>query len=105
MPTKDTPSKQPSPSAGEEAKAKLEGVAIGRIVHYVLSRGHHVGHHRPALIVALGDNETVNLQVLTDGTNDFDFGYPGSGGLLWATSVPYDASGAQLGSWHWPERV
>lgn len=88
----------------------MEGLAIGRIVHFVLPSGRSAGQHRPAIVVRLWGTPTadytpaVQLQVLTDGTNDFDRETPGADGLLWATSVPYSEEPKPY-TWHWPERV
>jgi hypothetical protein len=88
----------------------MQGLAVGRIVHYVMGPEeycHSLGKHRPAIIVETWDNEksidtrpsasAVNLVVFPDGSNDF------AGGTLWKTSVVF--SDAKLpGTWHWPER-
>lgn len=86
--------------------------SIGRIVHYTLSRedaaritdrrrqqqplafGNPVseGDAFPAVIVRLWDDDTVNLRVWLDGTDD-----------LWATSRPV---GDYIpGTWSWPART
>lgn len=75
--------------------------SIGRVVHYVLPDGRNPGEHRPAFIVKVWGPTSVNLQVFVDGTND----YPEYAGSVWATSVPFDPSGEQPSSWHWPEYV
>ena len=75
--------------------------SIGRVVHYVLPDGRYPGEHRPAFIVKVWGPTSVNLQVFVDGTND----YPDYNGSVWATSVPFDSSGEQPRSWHWPEFV
>lgn len=72
---------------------------IGDVVHYVLPGGRYPGEHRPAFVVKVWSETHVNLQVFVDGAND----YPEYNGSVWATSVPFDASGRQLMSWHWPE--
>jgi hypothetical protein len=73
---------------------------IGRVVHYVLPSGHHPGDHRPAIITRVWSETCVNLQVFTDGDNDYDHGP----NVLRITSANYDADGTQPCSWHWPER-
>ncbi|HVT97048.1 MAG TPA: hypothetical protein VHE33_06040 [Acidobacteriaceae bacterium] len=87
-------------------------VKPGDIVNYVLSSGRGKGEIRPAIIVRLWGEATADstpaaqLQVFTDGTNDFDHGQPGSlTGLLWATSVSHDEAEKKPGTWHWPEAV
>lgn len=85
-------------------KLALPALAVGRIVHYVLSTadlgsGHQrvAGEHRPAIVVKVWTSTCANLQVFTDSAND------GLSGTLWATSKVEDVNGAQ-GTWHWPER-
>ncbi|MCI0441325.1 MAG: hypothetical protein L0177_19665 [Chloroflexi bacterium] len=76
----------------------MEGLAIGRIVHYVLAEGPSDGQCRPAIIVRVWNQETgmSNLDVFLDASND------GGGSLLmWATSISYAKGG--LNSWHWPQ--
>ena len=75
--------------------------SIGWVVHYVLPDGRYPGEHRPAFVVKVWSETVVNLQVFVDGTND----YPDYDGAVWATSVPFDPSGTQLRSFHWPEYV
>lgn len=84
----------------------MDGLTPGRIVHYVLSDG----QHRAALIVRVfpeGKPEGIaNLYVFLDGENDkrIPHGAEYSNGIVWATSVHYDAAGTQHHTWHWPER-
>ncbi len=74
---------------------------VGSMVRYVLPDGRSAGEVRPAVVVRIWDEPktvgTSNLNVFTDGDND----YPGTDGLLWATSITYDKSGAP-GTWHLP---
>lgn len=71
---------------------------IGAEVFYVLSDS----QRRPAVVVRDWGNNMVNLQVFTDGLNDFAPGDPGCDGTLWATSVHYaPASSKTPGTWHW----
>jgi hypothetical protein len=70
---------------------------VGEIVHFVIREG----QCRPALVVRdLGD-ESPNLQVFLDGTNDT----VGGSTRLWCTSVSHDEEGHATGTWHWPERA
>jgi hypothetical protein len=86
----------------------LPGLTEGRIVHYVLSDGRSKGQHRPAIVVQdwKQENGSVNLQVFTDGSND----YLGKGQdgtwcfTLWKTSVHYSEE-PKPGTWHWPEKA
>lgn len=87
---------------------------IGRIVRYVLPNGilseakqHRIGHHRPAIIVAINcegtKDESLQLQVFTDGSND-GIGKDGDRNVYWATSVRHDEETKAPGTWHWPPR-
>jgi hypothetical protein len=88
-----------------ERPSHLAGLAVGRIVHYVLPSGPNQGEHRPAIVVKiwLPGQDTVQLQVFIDGAND---GPEYTSGLHWATSVSHaPAQAHRWGSWHWPEFV
>ncbi len=88
----------------------IEGLAVGRIVHYVLESGRGEGDHRPAIVVRdwKAENGLCQLQVFTDGLNDrflADIHAPGeSPNVIWRTSVHYSEE-KESGTWHWPERV
>lgn len=85
----------------------MEGLAVGRFVHYVLSDG----QHRAAVIVRIfpemAAEGTVNLYVFLDGANDarVPHGAEITPGMIWATSAHYDEVGDKEHTWHWPERV
>lgn len=87
--------------------------SVGRIVHYILPDGQYAGEHRPAIIVKVWDenptpDSLVQLQVFTDGPNDYPYGGNGSDGIQWRTSVHHnegDVNPKSLGTWHWPEYV
>ena len=67
--------------------------AIGRIVHFVMDRGHHPGECRPAMIVKLWTGQppyTAQLQVFVDSTNDYS-NYGSQDGTEWRTSIVHDA--------------
>ncbi len=97
----------------------MDGVTVGRVVHYVLEGGRSKGEHRPAIIVRDWEQENglVNMQVFTDGYND-EFresaagmqsngqavGLNFSANTLWRTSIHYSEE-KELGTWHWPERA
>lgn len=90
--------------AGEMAKADpLAGLTEGRMVHYVLPDGRSSGEHRPAIVVKVWNKATgyVNLQVITDGSNDGD---PYAAGIHWATSISY-SEGKEPRTWHWIEHA
>jgi hypothetical protein len=103
--------------------AVMNGVAVGRIVHYVLSDEDlredskmKAGEHRAAIIVndwkSLGrDDGYVNLQVFLDGANDGHCHTVDHMGIpariweyhLWVTSVVH-SEGKEPGTWHWPAK-
>lgn len=81
---------------------------VGRIVHYVLPEGKSQGEHRPAIVVHVWSHSheyggSVQLQVFTDSGEDraYNDGLPQ---VMWATSVKFDPTAGDLGTWHWPER-
>lgn len=88
----------------------LEGLEIGRIVHYVMVGGRSQGQSRPAIIVRIwptytvGEVPLINMQVFTDNINDGN-GY--ENGMFWATSVHYGENNPDgtypPGTWHWAE--
>ena len=74
---------------------------IGEIVHYVMPSGPSMGEHRPAIVVPEWSENTVNLQVFIDGSND---GYPYTRPCIWATSVRRSDL-MENGTWHPIEEV
>jgi hypothetical protein len=76
----------------------MDGLAIGRIVRFLVSDDRH-GHRVvwPAIVVGLIDQSAgvVNLQVFMDSDS----------GCRYAARVPYDGSTLQAGQWHWPGDV
>jgi hypothetical protein len=104
-----TPPTTTDPTATEpryqiETRNPLAGLAIGRIVHYVLdgtpARPETRGHVRPAIVVNVFDHQTglANLTVFADGSND------GLELLHRVLSRPFNEA-HEPGTWHWPERV
>ena len=94
----------------------MQGLAVGRMVHYVLSGGRSAGQVRPAIVVRNWDDEalsyppgTCNLHVFLDGANDTGSECEATSG--WIGSVHFDETEAQTGrgykpgTWHWPPRV
>lgn len=95
----------------------MEGLTEGRVVHFVCADG----EHRAATIVKVWDHTTgvANLQVATDGTNDYLRLMPFAGHQIytdgasalvvpshvWITSVHFDGDGAEARTWHWIERA
>ena len=83
---------------------------VGRIVHYRVAEN----VVRPAIIVHVWtaetypDGETVQIQVILDGTNDRHIdGKPFTleeceRGMAWRTSVH---RGPEVGKWDWPPRT
>ena len=93
----------------------MDGLAIGRIVHYVMPDG----KHRPAIVVNIwGESGMSNLQVITDGSNDLpytpeekekfsNFGMDADAvrhGHIWKTSISFSEE-PQPNTWHWPEKA
>jgi hypothetical protein len=77
--------------------------SIGDQVLFVLDSGLSYGEIRPAIVVGTFECLTdgrANLQVFTDGANDFGYGQQGSFGIMWKTSVPYSLE-ASPGTWHY----
>jgi hypothetical protein len=89
----------------------MEGLIVGRIVHYVLEDGPNAGEDRPAMIVRVWNLETgyCNLLVFLDGINDgHKIEYQAGGTIapmLWKTSRSFDSETKAPGTWHWPERT
>jgi len=88
---------------------QMAGLTPGCIVHFVMPNG----EHRPAIVVRVWDPSagTVNLQVFTDGLNDFrevsggesdSFTRAVESGVLWRTSIVYREI-PEPNSWHWIE--
>lgn len=99
---------------------------IGRIVHYVLEDGDNAGEERPAIVVRVWNDDCVQLQVFTDGSNDYQESPNMSGRvraalaidatapadkehvhrtvayMVWKTSRVHNANKLP-GTWHWPD--
>ena len=73
---------------------------VGDRVLYCLSSGYHVGEERPADVVRVWGAVCVNLQVITDGPNDFKENEPGYKGMFWATSALHNTD-PKPGHWRW----
>lgn len=76
----------------------MEGLGIGRIVHYRAygtPQGEYPAACRAAIITEVVDGEQglINLCVVNPT------------GLFFNQRCPYDPTGTAGGSWHWPERV
>lgn len=79
----------------------IEGLTVGRIVHFVIPGG----EHRAAVVSRVWNNHTgvINCTVFTDTLNDpvsFHFGKE----TVLVTSVNYSDEGLE-GTWHWIERA
>lgn len=88
----------------------MEGMTEGRIVHVVVEKTTTSEKHRPAIVVnSFSGSDRVNLLVFLDGTNDGAVGVAsrplGPDCVRWATSVPFDDTTKELGTWHWIERA
>ncbi|GAB4485939.1 MAG: hypothetical protein OHK006_12950 [Thermodesulfovibrionales bacterium] len=80
---------------------------IGRIVQYRIAQD----EYRPAIVVRVNPEGSVNLQIFIDGSNDRPI--PGASmrvnfredelakGIAWRTSV---REGNEAGQWRWPPR-
>ena len=89
----------------------MKGLTEGRMVHYVLPNG----DHRPAIVVKVWNKEEgyINVQVITDGSNDRLAYYPHvlsdrfgeslDNGMLWVTSIYPDLEEKLPNTWHWIE--
>lgn len=101
---------------GEGGGLIMQGVSVGRDVHYVLAANdvaadhqHCVGRSVAAKIVKVWhrENGCVNLTVFPDWSNDGCFKYrdgdgrPSPSGMFWATSRGY-SEGKEPGTWHFP---
>lgn len=85
----------------------MEGVAIGRIVHYF-----HPRYTRPRAAIIVedwgdggGDAGRVNLRVFLDGTND---SLENNHATSWETSVVHKSAAAEQHAahyWDWPARA
>lgn len=85
----------------------MEGLAIGRIVHYVLPSN---GEHRPAIVVNIPPNlgpglmnaGCCNLVVFLDRDHDYEAKEHG-------TQMPANCVISGINNipntWHWPERI
>lgn len=71
---------------------------IGRIVHFTLNSGPHMGQVRPAIVVNVRDETTVDLQVFTDGTRLNGDCLPN---MFWKPGARQGEPG-EGGTWHWP---
>jgi hypothetical protein len=70
--------------------------SVGRVVHVVLLNRDKIPVHAAAVITSVSGN-TVEVYVLPSIVHDVP-------GQSWVP-VPFDASGSEVGSWHWPEFV
>lgn len=88
-----------APPAEQKTKGLAPTPTVGRIVLYGLRSESGVVKTRPAIVVGSSPG-SVNVQVFTDGANDF----ADARATVWATSVPQGAEG-EPGSWWWPPKV
>ncbi len=101
-PVKETPSvMDEGPSAKTQPMAETR-TPPGAIVHFVMDDGNHRGACRPAIVVDVHQDdaglERVNLQVLTDGQNDYAYLHHG---LRHREDVRHDEDSKSTNSWHW----
>jgi hypothetical protein len=73
---------------------------VGQIVHYVLNQGPNRGAHRPAVVVGVRTEHTVDLQVFSNGTKgDMPKG-DSLPNVFWKPSAELDETGHSEGTWH-----
>jgi hypothetical protein len=80
-------------------------VRVGDIVLFALSSGaNHPGELRPAIVVRVWSEYSVNLQVFIEEHDFPDYFFPDERvpGSLWKTSVPFGPDCGQ-GTWSWLE--
>lgn len=90
---------------------KIQKPTIGRVVEVAI-RDAVLGvvKHRPGIVVAVNDRDSVNVAVFSDGRNDagFEPEHRILGTFLWETSVHHDADGCipdgQRATWRYPAR-
>lgn len=88
----------------------MQGLTVGRIVHYVLQEGRNAGQPRAAMVVRVLDSPVVpdgvvNLHVMLDGLNDAGAENQVPDHMsAWVTSVHYSEE-PKPGTWHWPPRA
>lgn len=71
----------------------LAGLALGRIVHYVLN-----GHVRPAIVVTVFTGGGCDLHVFLNSQLD-------ANEASWRPWVPYNENADVWNTWHWPPRA
>lgn len=94
-----TKSEAAAAPAQEVAQHPMQGLGLGRVVHYALNRPLSAGENPeivPAIVVAVNDHEkgSVNLQVFLNGS---------MAAPLFEQSVSYSEQ-LQPGTWAWPPR-
>lgn len=87
-------------------RTEIEGLTVGRMVHYVLPLGPGKGGHRSAVVacVHLEPAGAVNLHVFLNGDKD---GVTKDGKLVdrtFETYVPFDTKKGP-GTWHFVEKA
>ncbi len=85
----------------------MDGLSVGRVVHFLPNDGRNPGECRAATIVKVWNPPTgcSNLAVLYDGTNDLPDALASEQTQVsprWRTSVNFDAEGKPY-TWHWPQ--
>jgi len=76
--------------------------AVGRVVHIVT----YEGHHRPAHIIDPQDGARLCVLAMVKPWDIINERGSHAGSVLWLLDdCPYDPTGTQPDSWHWPEYV
>lgn len=82
-----------------EMENKMQGLGIGRVVHYVAygtpKNEFPQGVHRAAIVTEIEDKEKgiVTLCVLNPT------------GMFFNSHLEFDKTALRPGTWHWPEKV
>jgi hypothetical protein len=89
-------------AGGANGVALFTYMMLGKLVHFVLNVGPNKGAHRAAFVVAVKNEYTVSLQVLSDGTkSDGDF----APNMFYKRDAVKDETGHSPGTWHEAESV
>lgn len=80
-----------------------EALRVGLVVHFVLNNGPKAGIHRPAMVVGVVNDYTVDLQVFSNGTKgDLPKGdkLPN---VFWKPNCVQDEQSHSQETWHFIE--
>ena len=77
-----------------------KAVEVGDVVHYVLPNGPNRGAHRPAVVVGVRNEYTVDLQVLSDGHKGQEPMGDMMPNVFWKPNCVRDETGHSEETWH-----